>query len=133
MKADILVVEDDNEDIDFIKQAFSKIEGVSVEYFSNSFDVIMYLKTADNHLPTLIITDYNMPRIDGFNLVAFLKRSEKFHTIPLVVLTGNINVVEKERLMSAGVYKIYSKPDQVKGYVRIAKELIQIAKEQNNL
>ena len=133
MKADILVVEDDDEDIDFIKQAFSKIEGMSVEYFSNSFDVIMYLKTPANALPALIITDYNMPRIDGFNLVAFLKRSENFHTIPLVVLTGNINDIEKERLISAGVFKIYSKPDEVKGYVRIAKELIEIAKEQSQL
>ncbi len=131
MKVDILVVEDDEEDIDFIKEAFSEIHGTSVAYFLNTLDAITYLNSVIGPLPSLIITDYNMPRLDGFNLVSFLKRNERFRNIPLAVLSGSINEAEKQRLLSAGVLEIFKKPVEIEGYIKMAKKLSQIAKEKH--
>lgn len=125
MKVDILVVEDDKEDLDFIKEAFSEIEGISVEYFSNTLNIISFLNSSVNSLPSLIITDYKMPGLDGFNLVSFLKRNEKFTSIPLVILSGSINEAEKQRLLSAGVLEILVKPSNIEDYAKIAKNLSQ--------
>jgi CheY-like chemotaxis protein len=128
MTREILVVDDDREDVEFLEQAFAEIKDVrsiSIKSFSNYFDVIKHLKTSGD-TPSLIITDYNMPNITGFNLATYFKRNESFSSIPVVVLSGTIDETEKLRLLHAGVLKIYSKPQEIEGYIEIAKELVEI-------
>ena len=89
-----------------------------------------FLARLGDHAYDLIISDYNMPTINGFSLVAFLKRNKTFCSIPLAILSGYIDETEKQRLLNAGVFKIFTKPDEITGYATIAKELYEIAKEQ---
>lgn len=123
-----MVVEDDAEDLDLVKQAFTEINYSEVFYFTDAFQLLKYLKTNDTCLPALIVTDYKMPKIDGFNLVAFLKRNELFGNINVVMLTGIITETEKQRLLTTGVSKVYLKPHSYEKYISLATELANLAK-----
>jgi CheY-like chemotaxis protein len=128
MKEPIFIVEDDADDFDFMKQAFTDVGATNVIGFPNGFDLIRHLETLSKaDMPKLIITDYNLPKIDGFNLASYLKRNERFQAIKLVVLTGSIHDNDKHRLLSAGVTKIYTKPGNFTAYRQIAEELKELA------
>jgi CheY-like chemotaxis protein len=128
MNVPIFIVEDDADDFDFMKQAFRESGADNVIGFPNGFDLIRHLESLDDAmLPRLVITDYNLPKIDGFNLASYLKRNERFKNINLVVLTGSIHDNDKHRLLSAGVCKIYTKPSSFSSYKNIAEELKAIA------
>ena len=43
---------------------------------------------ADREAPELIITDYEMPRLNGSELVARLRNAAKFHDLPVLFLSG---------------------------------------------
>jgi CheY-like chemotaxis protein len=133
MKEPIFIVEDDRDDFDFMKQAFTEVGARNVSWFGNGFDLIRHLESLDPQaLPSLVITDYNLPKIDGFNLASYLKRNERFQGIKLVVLTGSIHDNDKHRLLSAGVSKIFTKPSNFTDYKTIAEELKKLAENNSN-
>jgi CheY-like chemotaxis protein len=123
----IFVVDDDVSDQEFLAMAFTEIAFHSVEFFSNVFSIVQKLKTIDaSELPKLIITDYQMPSLDGFNLVTFLKKNARLSSIKVVILTGSIAENEKHRLVSAGVTKILLKPNSPEGYKSMVSELREL-------
>lgn len=52
---------------------------------------------------SLIITDYNMPVMDGFEFINKLKKRTEFKNIPIVLLTGEINETKFENLKYSDV------------------------------
>lgn len=128
MKKVIFLVDDDKEDKELMEAAFTELDYYSVHYYSSVQDLLRSLKLLDETaLPSLIITDYQMPVMDGFNLVSFLKRHDKFNTINVVILTSSITENEKKRLTKAGASKIYTKPSFYNDYKTIASELKDLA------
>lgn len=64
---------------------FLEDRGFAAESASNGVEALEILKTV---LPDLIITDLQMPEMDGNQLIEKLKSSPKTATIPIVVLKG---------------------------------------------
>jgi CheY-like chemotaxis protein len=128
MKPYILIIDDDEEDREFIAEAFGKTEQDSVLYFPNALQVLGYLKKLDeDSMPNLIVTDYKMPGLDGFSFVSYLKRHKLYSKIKVVGLTSGMTEFEKDRLTTAGVTKIFTKPNSVQDYKQLAVELKGIA------
>jgi two-component system cell cycle response regulator DivK len=80
----ILVVED-NEDARFVFSAILNYDGYRiVEAADGSEGVICALK----HLPDLIITDFDMPVMDGFEAARRIRADRHTALIPIIVITG---------------------------------------------
>jgi len=70
----VIIIEDDEDDQYLLEQVFIKLNYQNkVVFFSDGQDALEYLQTTDE-LPFLILSDINMPRLDGFQL------REKLHT-----------------------------------------------------
>ena len=70
----VIIVEDDEDDQYLFQQVFTKLNYENeVIFFSDGQDALDYLTTTST-LPFLILSDINMPRLDGFAL------REKLHT-----------------------------------------------------
>jgi CheY-like chemotaxis protein len=68
INGDIIIVEDDAEDREFLKEIFDELGYPNkIIFFAESTDVIEYLCMPDVK-PFLIISDINMPRMDGYEL-----------------------------------------------------------------
>lgn len=61
-------------------------------------------------LPDLIITDLNMPEVDGYEFVKQLKANSYYNQIPVLVLSGNQTSAEKLKLLKLGVDDFVGKP-----------------------
>lgn len=64
----------------------------------------------ENNEPTLVITDINMPRLDGFGLIAELRAQKRFRDMPILVLTTESSPEKKARARDAGATGWIVKP-----------------------
>ncbi len=73
-------------------------------------DGIYGLEVLEERAPDLIITDINMPRLDGFGFIERVRRSERYRAIPILVLTTENDPHKRERARKAGATGWIVKP-----------------------
>jgi CheY-like chemotaxis protein len=82
--APILIVDDDP-DACTILRLFLTAEGFEVV---TAQSVLAALSCIRDHLPSLIITDYNMPEVSGLDLCRVVRADPRTWTIPIILHTG---------------------------------------------
>ncbi len=96
-RATILVVEDDANDLFFLKRAFSGVQSKCLmQAVGDGAEAIDYLRGVDDYsdrkqfpLPALILMDLKMPRVDGFEFLSWLRREPGLKLIPVIVLSSS--------------------------------------------
>jgi CheY-like chemotaxis protein len=87
----VLLVEDNDDDVLLTKHAFKKAAlPVEFQVAKDGVDAleILHAPAKDGAaLPDIILLDLNMPRMDGRQLLAILKRDQTFKIIPTIILT----------------------------------------------
>lgn len=58
----------------------------------------------------LLLTDLNMPVMDGETLVKWVKASPKLSALPIIVITSAGNPAKEKQLLELGAYKVLNKP-----------------------
>ena len=122
----ILLVDDNAHDIVLLHEALTEIDPlVSTINAVDGFDAIQKLKAADEagKLPSLIILDINMPRMNGVEAVPAIRSQERFKEIPLVILTTSSYEPERELFREMGV-KMFTKPGSHAELINIAAQLL---------
>ena len=108
-----------------------------VYVLSKSEDVLDFLKA---NKPDLILLDYVMPVLGGFDLIPIIKALPEYKDTPIIIVTteGTQNLVNQA--MSLGASDFIVKPfkpkelnDKVAKHIRIAKELQRIREDNENL
>lgn len=61
-------------------------------------------------LPNVILTDVEMPRMDGYEMVSSLKRNELFREIPVVFITSRSGEKHRDKASDLGVSDYLAKP-----------------------
>lgn len=76
--------------------------------------------------PDLVITDWQMPRLDGFGLVQRIRAEESLSNLPIMMLTAKGFEVSHEELRSRwGVYAVVAKPFSPRELLIRASELLE--------
>ena len=73
-------------------------------------DGIEGLETLETTTPDVIVTDINMPRMDGFGFIEGVRTHERHRAIPILVLTTESDAEKKERARRAGATGWIVKP-----------------------
>jgi CheY-like chemotaxis protein len=77
---------------------------------SEAADGIEAVRHAREVAPDLIILDLHMPGLDGFGVLAELRRDEKFADTPIMALTASAMQGDRARALAAGFDSYVSKP-----------------------
>jgi two-component system chemotaxis response regulator CheY len=72
----------------------------------------------------LILTDINMPDINGLELVSFVKNEEQYRSIPLIIVSTEGSDRDREKGMSLGADAYVVKPFDPEELHRLAQDLI---------
>lgn len=89
---EVLLVEDDPQDVEITKEVMemSKVK-LNVNVVGNGAEALAYLKREGKYekssKPDLILLDLNMPKMNGREFLAEMKKDDKINMIPVVVLT----------------------------------------------
>jgi DNA-binding response OmpR family regulator len=80
----VLVVED-HHDTSFLLCRLLKMEGYEVEH---AIDGMVGFSTATNEHPDLIVTDIQMPRMDGIEMIKRIRESRPISKTPIIVMSA---------------------------------------------
>ena len=103
---EVLLVEDDPGDVELILESLEETKmKLKLNFVENGIEALGYLnkegKYASATRPDLILLDLNMPKMDGREVLAKLKKNESLKSIPVVVLTTS--AADEDILKSYGL------------------------------
>jgi CheY-like chemotaxis protein len=121
----ILLAEDREDDIVLIREAFKK-GGVpqpthvvrdgegAIAYLAGHGE---YADRAEYPLPSLLLLDLKMPRLDGFDVLSWIKRQPSLRAIRVVVLTSSEDIFDVNRAYEMGANSFLVKPQDFDRFV----------------
>jgi CheY-like chemotaxis protein len=125
---EVLLVEDNLGDVRLTQEAFRNVAGaLRLHVASDGVEALAFLKRegvhADAPRPDLILLDLNLPKMDGREVLAWIKAHDDLKSIPTVILTTSdavADVAESYRLQ-ANCY--LSKPVQLDAFEGLVKSI----------
>jgi len=102
----VLVIDDSNT-IRRSAEIFLRQGGHEVVLAEDGFDA---LAKVNDHVPDLIFCDILMPRLDGYQTCAIIKRNARFANVPVIMLSSKDGVFDKARGRMVGSEDYLTKP-----------------------
>jgi CheY-like chemotaxis protein len=111
----ILLGEDDIDDEELLKELFSSVDGsFSLTFINNGKQVLEYLHALDeNQLPCLILLDYNMPGLNGADILKELKNQPRYAGIPKIIWSTSQTDSYRKKCLESGADDYIIKPSKV--------------------
>lgn len=102
-----VMVIDDSNTIRRSAEIFLTQAGCQVILAENGFEA---LSKINDHQPNIIFCDILMPRLDGYQTCALIKRSPRFHETPIVMLSSKDGLFDRARGRMVGSVEYLTKP-----------------------
>lgn len=116
-----LVVEDSPPMRKMIVFALSRIKELSVVEADDGVDALRRLSGTKFDI---IITDINMPILDGLKLVKRLRADETYQEVPIVIITTEGASEDRQRALALGANAYITKPIQAPAVIRLVREIL---------
>jgi two-component system chemotaxis response regulator CheY len=118
----VLVVEDSATMRGFVTASLESAGPFSVTQAESGFHALKLLPRARYDL---IITDINMPDINGLELVRFIRDSEQHKRTPLVIISTDGREADRDRGLKLGANAYLTKPFAPEQLIEIVRTLIK--------
>jgi two-component system chemotaxis response regulator CheY len=108
MAQTVLIVEDD-ENVAPLEVALAGIDGLHVLILSNGQEAADLLRASEIELAA-VVTDLNLPNVDGFELIQIIRGQDRYSGLPILVLSGDCRPDTPQRLRQLGANAFFPKP-----------------------
>jgi CheY-like chemotaxis protein len=106
----ILLIDDDEEDQRFFMEALKTLNlEIECKTAGNGQEAIDQLELSFQY--EIIFLDLNMPVMNGFECLEFIRRNEKYKHIPVVIFTTSVNHDDKQFCEGFGIKRYFHKPN----------------------
>lgn len=107
----ILLIDDDEDDLEMLSSLLKRSD-IRIKTFTSGEWAIFYLHLhpGSSNRPSLIILDYNMPGLNGEQVLALIKGNEDTKHIPVVIYSTDKTLAYKKSLNQLGAFKSVTKP-----------------------
>ncbi|HUT55393.1 MAG TPA: response regulator [bacterium] len=119
----ILVVEDSPTMRQLVGFALKRLSNVDIV---EAFDGVDGLKKVNSNRFDLIITDINMPVMDGLKLISIVRKDVNYRNIPIMIITTEGGAEDRERALALGADAYITKPIQAGQVLDTVKSLLGI-------
>lgn len=120
MSKRVIVVEDFNTSRQIIKKT---LEGMGHKV-DEAIDGREAVKFFNGDKIDLVITDYNMPHMDGGALVEYIRSKEEYKYIPIFILSTETNNVKQERAKDAKITAWIRKPFEISEFKNLINKVL---------
>jgi two-component system chemotaxis response regulator CheY len=116
-----LVVEDSPPMRKMIVFALSRVRGLNVVEADDGVDALR--RIAEQRFD-IIITDINMPILDGLKLVKRLRADEAYKDVPIIIITTEGAAEDRQRALALGANAYITKPIQAPQVISLVREIL---------
>jgi two-component system chemotaxis response regulator CheY len=118
-----LIVEDSPTMRQLLVFALSRVRGLSVAEADDGLDA---LKKLSQMSFDIIITDINMPIMDGLKLVKRVRSDERYKDIPVVIITTEGGEEDRKRALALGANAYITKPIRAPQVIQTVRQLLGV-------
>ncbi|HTS28810.1 MAG TPA: response regulator [Bryobacteraceae bacterium] len=105
----VLIVEDSENSAAMLEIAFLQIPGLSVLLATSALEALRILRRPGPAVHA-IVTDLNMPRMDGFEMIRKIREDRELSSTPIIVISADTDPRTPERVAQLGVSAFFPKP-----------------------
>ena len=118
----MLLIDDDKEEQEILKAAVEEADpDVSFAWAANAYRAGLFLEQV---LPDLIFLDYNMPGINGLELLSVIRAKAKMKHVPVFLYTSALAPALQERARKLGAQGCVEKQPDTRRLVREVKDAL---------
>jgi two-component system chemotaxis response regulator CheY len=118
-----LIVEDSPTMRQLLVFALSRLRGVRVVEADDGLDALKKLQAQQFDI---ILTDINMPIMDGLKLVKRVRSDERYKEIPIVIITTEGGEVDRQRALALGANAYITKPIRAPQVLETVRTLLKL-------
>lgn len=121
----IILGEDDIDDQEILEEIFSTVDtSLSLQFFNNGRKVISHLENANEDLPCLIVLDFNMPELNGAEILKILSKDQRLKEIPKIIWSTSDAPVYKSMCLELGACDYLVKPSKISALQDMVKHML---------
>ena len=108
----IILADDDEDDRNFFKDAFSEIKlNTELKMFKDGFELMTYLNNPDIILPHILFLDLNMPRKNGIECLLEIKKLDYLKDMAVAIYSTSSSEIDIEETFVKGANIYIKKPN----------------------
>jgi len=127
----ILLVEDNPDDVELTRIAFSEAGGEhQLAVVTDGAEAVDYLLGRGRHaaragaeLPMLVLLDLNLPKLDGREVLEAIRANEATRKLPVVVLTTSAEPFDVDQVYALGANSYIQKPVEFERFVDVVRQI----------
>ena len=131
MRKDILLVEDNPDDVELTRIAFEEsnlanrlvVASDGAEALDYLFARGTYAGRDPDDLPSIVLLDLNLPKLDGREVLQAIRANEKTRALPVVVLTTSTEPFDVDASYALGVNSYIQKPVDFEQFVSAVRQV----------
>ncbi|RPD38610.1 response regulator [Chitinophaga barathri] len=122
----IVLAEDDQDDQEMLQFAFREVDPkMPLICLPNGKKFMNWLEEQpDDALPSVIVLDYNLPELNGAEIMQLLEPDERLKDIPRIVWSTSNSPVFRTICMELGARDYIAKPSDLASYIAIARHIL---------
>jgi CheY-like chemotaxis protein len=105
----VLIVEDSENAAAMLEITLAGIPGVAVQLATNAVDALRILENGGPAVHA-VVTDLNMPRMDGFELIRRIRADKNLSRMPIMVVSADTDPATPQRIAQLRVDAFFPKP-----------------------
>jgi CheY-like chemotaxis protein len=120
----ILFGEDDKDDEEFLSEAFTAVDNTLTLCFVNSGQKLIPALEEMDHLPCLIVLDYNMPGLNAAEILQQLNNYPRYKNVPKVIWSTSGSDTYRKLCLDSGATEYIIKPSNISGLEEAARLML---------
>ena len=119
----ILIVEDSVTTRALIRAIIEETGDFNIIEAGSGFEALKLLPTREF---SLVITDVNMPDINGLELINFIKSNSRYSHVPLIIVSTERSEEDRKRGMALGAVAYITKPFKAQELQEVIRQAIDV-------
>jgi len=125
-KVKVVLIDNDEDELLFMKDGFESTGLFTLmAHTSNSDELFEFLNNSQEALPDLIISDLNMPRKNGIDILRAIRGNPVFSHIRVIILSISASKIFTQQALNAGAYAYFAKPEKFNDYAPFARMIYE--------
>ncbi|KUJ61434.1 histidine kinase [Flavobacteriaceae bacterium CRH] len=119
----ILLADDDSDDTEMFCEALENIDKNIICHCSINGSELLKKLSEMNEKPNLIFLDLNMPIMNGWQCLNILKEDERYHDIPVIMISTSSHTKEMSKAIDLGAICYLVKPNNFNELMQVLHEI----------